>query len=428
MEPMTIGLVAIGAYVLSRLAGRKNASSSSVETASNFAPFPPDQQGQGWYAACSLQWSEIAPQRDARGRIARVYRGTAAGEAASNRMTNDIAFRAMMGDGYRIAVSESVLYGGGVPTLIAFEDGFSAASLPAELGTLRLLYAPAQGSLGQPPGPNPGPIFNGSVDPGGLAAFEELPEPARSQARELYQSDTASLYELAKTADELDKAGYHASATALRKRRDALLLSRGIEANKRGGWLYIVRTGDLPFNVAQYYGGKKPGVLKEMATLNPDVAKGGTWKGWIGGCEVLLPATWPDPALKPLPPLASGGGGGGGQNAPLPGGTPPGGFSSVMTPWGLYSTNAPLPPGTTATPSPAGGQEAFPVPPGSTAPQGFIWGPPWMGKWSPPQPGGIDPNKEKHWYDFAGQNQSQSPADFGQTTDVGITPASFARN
>ncbi len=336
MEPLTLGLVALGAYVVSKLAGRKSASSSSVETASNFAPFPPDQQGQAWYAACSLQWSEIAPQRDARGRIARVYRGTTAGEAASNRMTNDIAFRQMMGDGYRIAVSESVLYGGGVPTLIAFEDGFSSAALPPELGTLRLLYAPAQGSLGQPPGPNPGPIFGGSVDPGGLAAFEELPEPARSQARELYQSDTASLYELDKTATELDKAGYRASAAALRKRRDALLLSRGIEANKRGGWFYVVRTGDIPITVAQYYGGAKPGVLKAMSAINRENGVSiseSKWPGWYGGREVLLPATWPDPALKPLPPLASGGGNA--QGAPVPGGggTPPGGFSSTMTPW-----------------------------------------------------------------------------------------------
>ncbi len=166
MEPLTLGLVAIGAYVLSRFAGKKAANGSggaSAETASNFAPFPPDQQGQGWYAACSLQWTEIAPQRDAAGRVARCYRGATAGEPASNRMTNDLAFRQMQRDGFRIAVSESVLYGGGVPTLIAFEDGFSGAALPPELGTLRLLYAPPPGSLGQPPGPNPGPIFGGSV-------------------------------------------------------------------------------------------------------------------------------------------------------------------------------------------------------------------------------------------------------------------------
>jgi hypothetical protein len=429
VEPLTIALAGGLAYLALRAFGGKKAGGGGgapESTSSAFPPFPPDQQAAAWYAATGLQWSPIADQRDSAGRVARAYRGQSGGDPGTNRTINDASFRQLMSQGYRVAVSESVLYGGGIATMLTFADGFGAGGVPPELGTLRLLFAPPPGSLGQP-GPGPVPNFGGSVEPS-LGAFAAVPEPAKSKAIALYQSDEASLLELDNVAKELDKAGYPEAAAAMRKRRDDLLLARSLEAKERGGWLYVVRTGDLPINVAQWYGGNKAGVLKELSSVNR--ASGvststSEWPGWIGGREVLLPAGWPDPGLKALPPLASGGSkpAGGGAKPPA-GGSSTVPFSSTMTPWGLYTTDQPLPPGTTAQQVPGGGQEAFPVPPSSTAPNGFVWGPPWVGKWKPPTPGGIDP------YGSPPVSGPFGPllGEFGPDQEGGVTPALFAQS
>lgn len=323
-----MGGIALGLYLLSRM--KKSAGGAEGVTTDDFSAWPPEQQGQAWYAAVSTPWAPAGPIASKGGQEAQTYRGSssergiqsrlAGGSPDAVRIPNDANFRSLMAQGYRIAVNTDI-FGGAAPLLVVYPDGFARSSLPPSWGVLRQLFAPPPGSLGTPP--NGGGGFGGSVQPlgGGPDPFAALPEPSRSSARELYQSDSASLLDLEDMAKVLDKAGFAEAAAALRKRRDELKLSRQLDAQSRGGWLYTVRQGDLPFKVAQHYGGVKPGSLKELAAINPGVSAN-DWKGWIGGTDVLLPKAWPDPSLKPLPPLAQGqlpgGGGGGSGSSPKP--------------------------------------------------------------------------------------------------------------
>ncbi len=410
VEPITIGLGLGALFLLSKMRKGKGGSAEGVTT-DNFSAWPPDQQGQAWYAAISTPWAAAGPYQAAKGNVAQTYRFLHGGNPDAVRVPNDANFRSLMAQGYRIAVNEDVL-GGPNPLLVVYPDGFPRSGLPASWGVLRQLFTPPPGSLGTPPKGGGG----GSVLPQGDSdPFAALPEPARSDARELYQSDTASLLDLEEMAKALDKAGFPEAAEAIRERREALKLSRQFEAQSRGGWFYTLRNGEaLPFKLAQYYGGVRPGALKELAALNPSVAAN-NWAGWIGGTDILLPKAWPDPALKALPPLTQGklpqgGSGGGGNTPPAHGGSVP----TVQTPYGPYTPGAPLPPGTSAQPVPGLGQEAFPVPPSASAPGGFIWGPPWVGKWTPPKSGDIDPYKGGvlDWVD--GGPGGVTPASWGQ--------------
>jgi hypothetical protein len=318
---LTLGLIGGGIWAASKLFGKgkgKGAGSPGV-VSSGFEPFPPDVQPAAWFQAVSVQWAPAGQLGDGGGRVALTYRGKAQGDAAQNRLKNDASFRKPMADGFRLVVSEYLANpaanGIGTPYLLLVPDGFSRASVPSDWGPLRQLYAPPPGSFGAPlPGPAgggamPGPF--GGETPGqvpGVKAdpFAEIGDPAtRQKAKELYINDDASLLELDVVAKELDLAGYHASAAALRARRQELALRHSIDAKVRGGWLYVVRQNDLPWKVAQHYGGIKPGVIGELAKANPTVSAN-NWTGWHPGVEILLPGTWPDPSLKPLPPLAVG--------------------------------------------------------------------------------------------------------------------------
>lgn len=332
MEPITIGLA--GAAVLGLLALRKKKKGDAPQLptgsdAAGFQGFAPGAQEKAWYMACSVQWTPSGSITDAAGKVALTHRGIFAGDKGDVlRQSNDLWFRGMMDKGYNIIVSDRIVIPeqGAAPYMAFVPQGFPASRIPGEWGPMLQLYAPPPGWLAQMNqgqgggGVNPGPFPNGDPsDP-----FSEIPDATiRAKVKELYASDTAGLRDLEETAKELDKAGYPKSAAALRKRRDSLKLARSIDAQKAGGYLYVVRMNDLPINVAQHYGGKKPGVLAQMVKLNPTVAAN-KWKGWVEGAEVLLPVEWGDPQLKPLPPLASGkpaGGSSGGGSQPS--GAPP---------------------------------------------------------------------------------------------------------
>lgn len=314
-----MGGIALGLYLLSRM--KKGAGSAEGVTTDDFSAWPPEQQGQAWYAAISTPWEKAGPYMAPFGnKEAQTYRFLNGGIPDAVRVPNDANFRSLMAQGYRLAANADVL-GGPNPLLVVYPDGFPRSGLPASWGVLRQLFAPPPGSFGAPPNGGGGGLGGSVPLGGGSDPFAALPEPSRSSARELYQSDSASLLDLEDMAKVLDKAGFAEAAAALRKRRDELKLSRQLDAQSRGGWLYTVRQGDLPFKVAQHYGGVKPGSLKELAAINPGVSVN-DWKGWIGGTDVLLPKAWPDPSLKPLPPLAQGqlpgGGGGGSSSSPKP--------------------------------------------------------------------------------------------------------------
>lgn len=388
MDPLTLAAgAAVAFFALKSL--RKDKSISVEAVSSGFEPLPPQQQGEAWWEAVSRQWMSTGPVGDSTGRIAHTMRGAAKGDPAANRPINDQKFRSMMAQGYRVVVSTDV-FGGEYPYLAFVPDGFLRSSLPA-WGELRMLFAPAPGSFGAPA---TGPL--GDLPPGGdkdplpsTSVFGEIKDAStRQQVIDLYENPDAGLLELEETAVELDKAGYKASAAALRERRKALALQRQLQAKARGGWLYVVRHNDLPFKVAQHYGGVRPKALQEMASLNPTIAAN-NWKGWHPGEEILLPGSWPDPTLKGLPPLAGG-------TAPTPkdqGGTLPGTNTPNPwpTPWGPYFA-----PGTgpalagTSTTKPAGVGSWYPHPT-PNSPTGVVWGPNPFPADAPAFEGGVTP-------------------------------------
>jgi hypothetical protein len=161
-----------------------------------------------------------------------------------------------------------------------------------------------------------------------------------------------------------------------------------------------VRHNTLPFETAQWFSSKKAGALGAMLKLNPTVGAN-KWKGWTAGAEVLFPIEWGDPTLKGPGPVASGSLPSGGGSTQQPSQGSGGGASSgTVTPWGNFIPGQTIP-GTAPIMYP--GAQAFPVPVSSSSPAGFIYGPPWQGKWTPPSPGGFD-------------------------IDNGITPALFTRS
>lgn len=412
MDLMTLGGLAVLGYFGIKAIGQKKgaggAEGGSSAASSGFTPFPPEQQAAAWYGATGLQWTFAGEIGDNASRLAHTYRGKAQGEAGANRVTNDATFRKAMGDGFRIVVSPYVvnpgselIAAGSMPYLLLVPDGFSRASIPTDWGPLQQLYAPPPGSFGAPlpgGGAAPSPFGQGQAPgaaPGTSDPFAEIPDAAfRSKIRDIATSPDTSLMDLDVTAQELDKAGFAASAAALRERRKQVALERSVEAKTRGGWLYVVRSGDIPFKVAQWYGRNpdgsvRPGALSEMSKTNPTVSPNNWKPGWQVGKEILLPGAWPDPSAKPAPPLAAG------PLPPPPAGTPvpqptpgptPGAPTQVDTPWGISTPAAPMPPGTTQSKTNPG-QEPFPIP---WAPY-VLFGPAYMGQWHPPSPGSWNP-------------------------------------
>lgn len=315
MEPMTlIGLGALGLLAYKAMGQKKDAQEQGAKEPAgevgpqSFEPFSPSEQGAAWYAATGLQWMPATSLGDNAGHTASVYRGASLGDSMANRAKNDRDFRQAAASGLRLVVNTSVLtpVPGMAPYLLLVPDGFNRASVPSSWGDFRQLYAPPPGTVAPGPGPYPpGPVPSPGGDP-----FAEIPDAAlRDQVRQVYESESVGLLELDATAKALDKEGYPASAEAIRQRRKTVALQRSLEAQQRGGWLYVVRRGDIPFVIAQWYGGVRPNSLKELREANPSIAANNWKPGWQVGVEILLPGKWPDPSLKPAPATPSGPGG-----------------------------------------------------------------------------------------------------------------------
>lgn len=93
---------------------------------------------------------------------------------------------------------------------------------------------------------------------------------------------------------------------------------RPAEAEARGGYLYTIKLGQTPIQVAQHYGGQRRGVLEELLEANPAqkegpcgvcltcAAKDGKpcpkprtrWARWFVGQGILIPVAWGDPREK----------------------------------------------------------------------------------------------------------------------------------
>jgi hypothetical protein len=54
-----MGGIALGLYLLSRM--KKRAGSAEGVTTDDFSAWPPEQQGQAWYATVSTPWAPAGP-------------------------------------------------------------------------------------------------------------------------------------------------------------------------------------------------------------------------------------------------------------------------------------------------------------------------------------------------------------------------------
>lgn len=124
-------------------------------------------------------------------------------------------------------------------------------------------------------------------------------------------------------ADTVEHAGYPKTAACIRLKAKGKANTAAVEVTARGGMPFVIRYGDIPSHIADYYTGQ-PMRWKELGPLNPQIGTVKTVNGvtnytkWIPGTEILIPASW-NPLDKPLPaPLGGGGGGAAPSPAPTP--------------------------------------------------------------------------------------------------------------
>jgi hypothetical protein len=79
------------------------------------------------------------------------------------------------------------------------------------------------------------------------------------------------------------------------------------EPTAEGHMVHIIRYGDLPYYMAEYYTGMGSR-FREFDAINPAILpfRNGAYAGWVPGQTILIPAAW-RPFEKALPAPASGG-------------------------------------------------------------------------------------------------------------------------
>lgn len=175
-------------------------------------------------------------------------------------------------------------------------------------------YVPGGGA--PPGGPLPGfPSIpgGGTYPPSGGAQWpgtEPPPlDPISAKVEEMIRDPNASPEALEEAADLLESQGRKSDAQKLRARAAELRAEQQAADMARGSSLFTIRSGDLPYKLAQYYTGDSQ-KFREIPPLNQDVGmrvvhkNGGTFlEPWRG--TIKLPLSW-KVWSKPLPPTASG--------------------------------------------------------------------------------------------------------------------------
>lgn len=155
--------------------------------------------------------------------------------------------------------------------------------------------------------------------------LEDIPEPLRSQILAVIGT-VASPEILEGVAEQLAKAGYVEAAECFQARADDLKgetpvvftppemppnFPPGVGLPWPGGMAapFVVRYGDYPYGMAQYYTGQGARYV-ELEPLNPQLGPMITrtgpqgdysiYQNWQAGLEILLPPSW-QPWTKPYP-------------------------------------------------------------------------------------------------------------------------------
>lgn len=133
------------------------------------------------------------------------------------------------------------------------------------------------------------------------------PELARKVASALADKN-ATPESLESMADTLESGGYPIAAKALRDRAAAIRMKQELDDKEAGGTPFVIRTGDLPYRLSQYYTGDA-NRWREILSVNSQLGMHVTSKGWVEpwivGSTILMPLSW-NIRSKPLPAPATG--------------------------------------------------------------------------------------------------------------------------
>lgn len=158
---------------------------------------------------------------------------------------------------------------------------------------------------------------SGALGPAGDECIDDhMPPDMKQQVKELLANKKITPADLELAGNAAEANGFPKAAKCLRKRAKDKRAAAEAEVINKGGMPHIIRYGDIPSIMANYYTGD-PLRFKELGPLNPQIGPLKTVNGvtnyqnWRPGLEILIPKSW-NPLDKPVPPPASGGGGGGG--------------------------------------------------------------------------------------------------------------------
>ena len=127
-----------------------------------------------------------------------------------------------------------------------------------------------------------------------------------------YLNNPATPPEVLETLAKGLASKYPRTAKLLRDRAATIRTRIELEDTARGGMPFKIRSGDLPYRLAQWYTGTPEGEFdgdanrwRELLAINPTfkVEANGTLVGWTVGKTILLPVSW-NPRRKALPPTA----------------------------------------------------------------------------------------------------------------------------
>lgn len=152
-------------------------------------------------------------------------------------------------------------------------------------------------------------------DPDDESCYDaHLPADIRAQIEQMLSSTKLTQAEYEQAAAAASAGGFPKAAACLRQRGKDRRAAAELELQQKGGMPHVIRYGDIPSMMANYYTGS-PQRFKELGPLNPQIGQLKTVNGvtnytnWAPGVQILIPKAW-NPLDKPVPPPASGGGGG----------------------------------------------------------------------------------------------------------------------
>lgn len=202
-----------------------------------------------------------------------------------------------------------------------------ALGLAAALGIGLLAFgaSPAKADTkggGAPPGGGGGALpGGGGIPPAGdkgCVMDANIPPDVRSQVQLALSSPGLTKADYDQLAQTTAAAGYPMAAACLTQKGNAVAIQQQNDVNIHGGMPFTIRTGDIPYLLAQYYTGV-PARFRELEPLNPQLGpltNGPSpvdpnltisyYPGWQVGTQILIPKAW-NPLAKPLPPPATGG-------------------------------------------------------------------------------------------------------------------------